>query len=238
MVTGNPLGYAFAAIAALATLASMLVVYLRFAPSPPETPCPSIPPGTIVLAPAFSNLGQAPNGKLLPGAANERIAQRLEECAERFDLVLTQKAVSDALLHGDRLQNGAPVAQMHQHSAYYVGTLEALVCAVERLKASYPHTTAVALMAHDKHVARCRQALQSVLAALWPEPRPAVLVIHLGRVPYQNLARHTPWLWAASEVAKWPVQFGQTVWGRLLGYRSKPGVRISAPLPSLRSRLP
>jgi hypothetical protein len=45
--------------------------------------------------------------------------------------VLTQKAVSDALKDSETLSNGTPVRQMHKDSPRYVGTLEALQCAVQ-----------------------------------------------------------------------------------------------------------
>ena len=103
------------------------VVWLRYSASPPETDCRDIPSGTVVLAPAFWNLGRnASTGRYWPGRANQRIARKLEACADRFSLVLTQQAVSDALAVPDKLSNGTPVWSMHADVPRYVSTLEAL----------------------------------------------------------------------------------------------------------------
>jgi hypothetical protein len=201
----------------LGLLAGMTAfLYLRFSASPPESECRDIPPGTVVLAPAFWNLGNDPGtGKYLPGAANHRIARKLEACADRFSLVLTQKAVSDALKDSETLSNGTPVRQMHKDSPRYVGTLEALQCAVELLRA-YPQATTLGLVAHDKHLARCRQALEAVLGST--RPRAAIIEIHLGTVEYEDEHWSRQWCWAAQETLKWPVQSGQIVLGRVWGF--------------------
>ena len=58
------------------------LVYWR---TPTETPCQDIPKGTVILALAFPHAGKnMETGKYQPGMANKRIADKLEECARRF----------------------------------------------------------------------------------------------------------------------------------------------------------
>ena len=61
-----------------------------------QTPCKDIPPNSIVFALGFLYLGEK-DGVIIPGQANAQLAQVLERCADRFSLVLTQKAISDTL---------------------------------------------------------------------------------------------------------------------------------------------
>ena len=92
--------------------------------------CADIPKGSVVFATAFLNLGEK-NGTIIPGQANIQMANKLEECADRFSMVLTQKAVSDALANPNALGNGTPVFQIHdQNPNIEVRTFAAFRCAL------------------------------------------------------------------------------------------------------------
>jgi hypothetical protein len=215
-------------VAAAAAGIGVSFVCLLLWPSPRETPCVDIPAGTVVIAPAFWNLGKDPHtGAYLPGAANERIAEKLEACAGRFRLVLTQKAVSDALENEAMLHDGTPVAQMHQDNATTARTLEALVCAVDRLGDLSP-TTPVGLIAHDKHLARSRQALRAVMRARFPGV--TIVDIHLGKTPYQDNDTKRPRQWAARELLARPVQSLQILKGRVMGFDCSEEIGIAEKL--------
>jgi hypothetical protein len=184
---------------------------LAYWPSPTETPCHAIPEGTVVIAPAFDHAGKDPvTNNYVPGPANRRIAEKLEECAGRFRIVLTQKAVSDALENGNRLKNGVPVEQMHIDNQVNVRTLQAVCCAIERLK-DYPENLTIGLIAHDKHFMRSRQALEAVLHGMKPAAR--IVDIHLGKTPYQDDAFYRPWCWALRELGVIPLQYLQVKLG-------------------------
>jgi hypothetical protein len=178
----------------------------------------------VVIAPAFKNLGRNPiTGKYCPGIANARIAQKLEECADRFQLVLTQKAVSDALQDHEMLPDGTPVVQMHEDNDRAVGTLGGLYCAIERLE-GFPQTTRLGLIAHDKHLARARQALEAVIAEKFPNAES--VDIHLGQTPYQDDSPFRPWEWAAREMLTRPIQSLQILKGRVWGFSCSENVKI------------
>ena len=197
---------------------------LLYWPSHPETQCGDIPEGIVVIVPAFRNLGKNPDtGKYLPGVANERIAEKLEECASRFRLVLTQSAVSDALENEEMLRDGTPVEQMHKDNAKAAGTLEALYCAVERL-GDFPQTTRVGLVAHDKHLARSHQALEAVIEAKFPNAE--IVDIHLGETPYQDDAASRPWEWAGRELLTRPMQSLQILKGRVFSFDCSEEIEI------------
>jgi hypothetical protein len=174
-------------------------------PSPVETPCHDIPEGTVVIALAFKHAGKdMETGKYLPGKANERINEKLEECAGRFRIILTQKAVSDALENENKLKNGVPIEEMHKDTVVDVRTLGAVCCAIERLK-DYPENLTIGLIAHDKHFKRSRQALEAVLRDMKPAAR--IVDIHLGKTSHQDDAFYRPWCWAARELLlAWPAQ--------------------------------
>lgn len=197
---------------------------LLYWPSHPETQCGDIPEGIVVIVPAFWHLGKDPHtGRYVPGAANERIAEKLEACASRFRLVLTQKAVSDALENEEMLHDGTPVKQMHRDNATAAGTLEALTCAVERLGDLAP-TPRVGLVAHDKHLARSHQALKAVLEARFPNRE--IVDIHLGKTPYQDDAASRPWQWAGRELLARPIQSLQILKGRAFGFGCSKEIEI------------
>ena len=92
-------------------LACILSIYGQ---PPAKTSCDDIPPNSVVFAPAFLHLG-VKNKVIVPGKAAEQIAEQLEECADRFSVVLTQKAISNALYNPKALNDGTPVFQMHRH---------------------------------------------------------------------------------------------------------------------------
>ena len=175
-------------------------------PSPHETPCAAIPEGTVAIAVAFTPAGKnGTTGKYIPGGANVRIAAKLEQCADRFQLVLTQKAVSDALDNEKALRDGTPVEQMHIDNERNVRTWEAISCAVDRLE-QFPPDVPLGLVAHDKHLGRARHALEAVLEKR--RPGAPVVAIHLGETPYQSGAFYLPWWWAARELLfAWPSQY-------------------------------
>jgi hypothetical protein len=125
----------------------------------PATPCEFIPADTVVLALAFLNLGER-DGRIVPGRVNELIASRLQECSGRIKRVLTQKAVSDALLNPTRLPNDRPVDQMHVHRRdINVRTVAALRCALDRLD---PEPDRIALIAQGEQLERAYRDFRSI----------------------------------------------------------------------------
>lgn len=169
---------------------------------------PTIPEHSVVLALGFWHLGEDAEGRIRPGEANRYLAAWLDRHAHAIRVVLTQKAIADALPNPARLANGTPVFQMHKHHvAYPVRTLEALQLALERLPQRPRH---LVLLAHDKHVARARADLQ-VLA-----PDAAIIVPDTGPVPYWDAHALNPVLWAWYELylarpadavrRRWPLQ--------------------------------
>lgn len=211
----------------LLLLASWLLffVVLLTGGGPPETECSQILQGTVVFAPAFSNLGSDPADpeRLRPGAANQEIAAKLEQCAARFALVFTQKAVSDALEDPTQLADGTPVAQMHKHkNESVVRTLEAFACAANRLDAQEPIPAAV--VAHDRHMFRSFQALAAVLSVHFPGS--PIQVISLGETSFEKPGCWPPLEWAARETMARPVQTIQVLLGRQCGFSCSPEVTI------------
>lgn len=153
---------------------------------------PTIPEQSVVLALGFWHLGEDTEGRIIPGDANRYLADWLERHADSIRVVLTQKAIADALSNPTRLSNGTPVLQMHKHhAASPVRTLEALQLALERLTKRPPH---LVLLAHHLHVARARADLQ-VLA-----PDAAIIVPDTGMVPYWDAHYLNPMLWACYEL--------------------------------------
>jgi hypothetical protein len=164
------------------------------APVSPETACEDIPTGSIVFAPAFDNLGQDENGKYRPGKANEALAAKLEACAARFKLVMTQKAVSDALLNPEQLKNGVPVYQMHRDGCGYINTMQAFQCALARFE-NPPDQ--IVLLAHPRHIERAF----FVLSALYPTDK--IIKMHLGQAVYEDESGWRAWRWALKNSVAW-----------------------------------
>jgi hypothetical protein len=181
------------------------ITVAAYSPSPGETTCRDIPRGTVAIALAFTPAGKNDTTRrYIPGDANAHIAAKLEQCADRFRLVLTQKAVSDALDNERALANGIPVEQMHIDNVRNVRTWEAICCAVERLE-QFSLDVTLGLIAHDKHMRRVGHALDEVLEKT--RPGTPVVAIHLGKTPYQSGAFYLPWWWAARDLLfAWPYQ--------------------------------
>lgn len=162
----------------------------------------AIPPGSVAFVLAFENLGQ--QGKIIvPGKANEYLAGWLEVHQDRLSWVLTQKAVSDALILTGRaipgaledecfLRDGTPVLHMHRHDpGTPVPTLEALRCALDRL--DHPPDSVV-LVAHDKQYERAFNDLES----LYPHHR--IVNPRIVHVPYKDGSLLNPLCWAFREL--------------------------------------
>jgi hypothetical protein len=164
---------------------------------PDETPCEEIPEGSIVFAPAFLHLGvQA--GRMLPGQANAQIAEKLKRCAHRFSLVLTQKAVSDALNPAGELPDGTPVLQMHRHDPKIdVRTFAALRCALRRFETAPDR---IVLLAHPRHLKRTRMDLRALYDG-------EIVELHLGKVYYQDESPFRPLQWAIKNASGWIVDY-------------------------------
>lgn len=163
-------------------------------PFPPETPCKDIPSESIVFAPAFDNLGQDENGKYRPGKANEALAAKLEACAAHFKLVMTQKAISDALTNPECLMNGVPVYQMHRDGCGYINTFQAFQCALARFE-NPPEK--IVLLAHPRHIERAF----FVLSALYPADK--IIKMHPGNMMYENESRWRAYRWALKNSVAW-----------------------------------
>lgn len=117
----------------------------------PQTTCDTIPPKSVVFVPAFLNRG-VQNGRFRSDPSNGQLARRLEECSNRIALVVTQKAVSDALDVGTSLRNGTPVMQMHEHvNGIDVRTFAALKAALDRFD---DKPAQIVLMAHPEQLDR------------------------------------------------------------------------------------
>ena len=115
--------------------------------------------------------------------------------------MLTQQAISDALENENKLRNGAPVNRCTDNEVN-VRTLEAVCCAIERLK-DYRENLTIGLIAHDKHYQRSRQALEAVLKDKKPGAR--LVDIHIGKTPYQDDTFYRPWWWAIRELGAIPL---------------------------------
>jgi hypothetical protein len=158
-----------------------------------ETPCEDIPEDSVAFAPAFLDLGEE-NGVIIPGRANIQIAKKLEECAARFSLVLTQKAVSDALANPSSLGDGTPVEQMHRHDPNIeVRTFAALKCALTRF-GSIPER--LVLIAHPKHHKRVLMDLRALYAG-------EITELCLGDVYYEDDHWSRPFRWAWKNTLGW-----------------------------------
>lgn len=165
-----------------------------------EREAAEIPADSVALALAFLNLGPAdparPYARLIPGAANEQIAARLEELAGHFRLVLTQQAVSDALADATRLADGTPVYQMHRHCDVPVYTFAALDCALGRLPTGdWP----LVVIAHPRHLGRARMAMEALA------PNRQACFLPSGPVRYQDAHWSRPLYWTLKNGLGWLV---------------------------------
>lgn len=159
-----------------------------------------IPNSSVALALAFLNLGPAdpaqPFGRLIPGKANRQIADLLEENAERFFAVLTQQAVSDALVDPTRLTDGTPVYQMHRHCEIPVFTFAALQCALERLPTGqWP----LVVIGHPRHLRRARMDIQALAGDR------QITYVSSGPTCYQDSHWSRPFYWTAKNALGWLV---------------------------------
>jgi len=173
------------------------VIWLIFRTPSEETPCEDIPKDSVIFATAFLNLGEE-GGVITPGQANVQMAEKLEECADRFSLVLTQKAVSDALVNPEVLGDGTPVLQMHDHNPNVeVRTFAALKCALERFE-SEPDR--IVLMAHPEHHNRALMDLKALYGG-------EIVQLHLGDVFYEDDHWSRPLRWAWRNSLGWLVDY-------------------------------
>jgi hypothetical protein len=162
-----------------------------------STPCEDIPANSVVFVLGFLHLGEK-DGIIVPGQANVQLAQALERCAERFSLVLTQKAISDALANPRALQDGTPVLQMHRHDSNIpVRTLAALRCALGRF-AEIPEC--IVLLAHPRH---CQRALMDLKALYGGK----IIVLHPDEAVYPSKHWTYPLRWACKNLPAWPVDY-------------------------------
>jgi hypothetical protein len=169
----------------------------------PDAKFDNIPAGSVAFALAFENLGEA-NGTIKPGDANQCLADWLENHAARFSLVLTQKAISDALENPQALQDGTPVLQMHRHvPGITVRTLETLRCALDRFD-TLPDS--IVLVAHDKHYERAANDLRSMC------PQCSIVNPYIADVPYKDDSPLNPLRWALREMFARPADCIQRRW--------------------------
>ena len=160
-----------------------------------ELTCTDLPPGSVVLALGFEHLGER-NGVIRPGAANLALAHALADCTERCSLVLTQKAVSDALLQESLLPDGklmgkVPVQLMHPHQpGKPVRTLQALQLALQEL---HPMPAALVLMAHDKQIERAAMDLRLLYHG-------TLMLWGRNNMPYAHPGFLQPLRWSIREI--------------------------------------
>jgi hypothetical protein len=151
----------------------------------------------VAFALGFLHLGEK-NGTIIPGQANVQLAQMLERCARWFNLVLTQKAISDALEDPRALRNGTPVLQMHRHDPRFpVRTLAALGCALGRFTEM---PARIVLLAHPRHHRRALMDLQALYDG-------DIVVLYPGRVVYPEKHWSYPLRWMIKSLLAWPVDY-------------------------------
>lgn len=161
------------------------------------TPCEDIPKDSVVFALGFLHLGEK-NGIIIPGQANVQLAQMLERYADRFSLILTQKAISDALGDPRALQDGTPVLQMHRHDPNIpVRTLAALRCALGRFT-EVPEC--IVLLAHPRHYRRALMGLKALYGG-------KIVVLHPSKAVYPSKHWLYPIRWAYKNLLAWPVDY-------------------------------
>jgi hypothetical protein len=162
-----------------------------------QTPCKDIPKDSVVFALGFLHLGENA-GVIMPGQANIQIAQMLEQYADRFSLVLTQKAVSDALADPNALRDGTPVLQMHRHDPRVpVRTLAALRCALARF-VEMPER--IVLLAHPRHLRRALMDLEALYEG-------QIILLHPGETTHPNQHWSYPLRWTVKNALAWPVDY-------------------------------
>jgi hypothetical protein len=162
-----------------------------------EAPNPNTQKNCVVFALGFLHRGEQ-DGTIMPGEANTQLAQVLERCADTFSLVLTQRAISEALANPRALHDGTPVLQMHRHDLQVpVRTLAALMCGLERLSVMPDH---IVLLAHPRHLCRALMDLKALYNG-------EILVLCPGKVVYPGKHWAWPARWALKNVAAWPVDF-------------------------------
>ena len=160
-----------------------------------ETKCEDIPQGSTVLALGFEHLGET-NGVIQPGMGNVEIARQLAACADHLALVVTQKAISDAmeqegLLEDEMLLGKVYVRQMHSHQTNApVHTFQALQIAVKNL-APLPDT--LVLMAHDKQIERAIADLKTIYPG-------QIIPWKQNGIAYSNSGWLLPLRWAMREL--------------------------------------
>lgn len=157
---------------------------------PPETPCEDITGKSVIFAPAFDNLGKDTSGKYIPGKANENIARKLEKCADRFDLILTQKAVSDAIKDTVLLRK---VYEMHKDIDKYINTIQAFKCALERFEEPPEQ---IVLLTHPRHLERALFDLEALYKG-------KIIIVHLGDASYETPSRFRAYKWAVKNTGAW-----------------------------------
>jgi hypothetical protein len=161
------------------------------------TLCEDIPKNSVVFALGFSHLGEN-DGVIIPGQANIQLAQVLERCADRFSLVLTQKAISDTLANSQALQDGTPVLQMHRHDPNIpVRTLAALRCALGRFT-EVPEC--IVLLAHPRHYRRALMDLKALYGG-------KIIVLYPGQSVYPDKRRFYTIRWACKNLLALPVDY-------------------------------
>lgn len=162
-----------------------------------QTPCKDIPKNSVVFALGFLHLGEK-DSTIIPGEANVQLARELERCADRFSLVLTQKAISDALANPQALHDGTPVLQMHRHDPKItVRTLAALRCALGRFT-QVPEC--IVLLAHPRHIKRALMDLKALYKG-------RSIALHPGEVVYPGKHWTYPIRWACKNLLAWPVDY-------------------------------
>lgn len=162
-----------------------------------RTPCQAIPKNSVVFALSFSHLGEK-DGVIVPGQANVQLARELERCADRFSLVLTQKAISDALANPGALRDGTPVLQMHRHDPRIpVRTLAALRCALGRFT-EVPEC--IVLLAHPRHIKRALMDLKALYEG-------RIIALHPGEAVYPSKHWSYPIGWACKNTLAWSVDY-------------------------------
>ena len=185
------------AILALVGGGLLVAIWAIYRKPSDETPCEDMPEGSVAFAPAFLNLGER-NGVIISGRTNIQIAEKLEQCAVRFSLVLTQKAVSDALANPSTLADGTPVEQMHGHDPNIeVRTFAALKCALARFR-SVPKR--LVLIAHPRHHKRVLMDLRALYAG-------EIIELRLGDVYYEDDHWSRPFRWAWKNALGWLVDY-------------------------------
>jgi hypothetical protein len=162
-----------------------------------QTPCQDIPKDSVVFALGFLHLGEK-DGALIPGQANVQLAQTLERCADRFSLVLTQKAISDALVNPQALQDGTPVLQMHRHDPRItVRTLAALRCALGRFTEA---PDCIVLLAHPRHLRRALMDLKALYGG-------KIIMLPPDKSAYPSKHWSYPIRWTCKNLLAWPVDY-------------------------------